>query len=171
MYRLEYLSLHATTSHEILDLQTISSPPPYLQRLVLRGLLQTFPNWISSLQNVSMLCLSLSRLSDDPLRHISYLPNLVSLWLSRAYEGEQLRFEVGGFHKLKLLVLRDLQRLGVVDIEEGALPILEELRLGPSPLLNEMPSGIQHRRSLKVLAFYDMPDELVLNMQPDGGSD
>ncbi|GMN23556.1 hypothetical protein TIFTF001_049094, partial [Ficus carica] len=60
MNHLEYLSLHATTSHEILDLQTISSPPPYLHRLVLRGLLQTFPNWISSLQNLSMLCLSLS---------------------------------------------------------------------------------------------------------------
>ncbi|GMN27190.1 hypothetical protein TIFTF001_040996 [Ficus carica] len=102
MYHLEYQSLHVTTSHEILDLQTISSPPPYLHRLVLRGLLQTFPNWISSLQNLSMLCLSLSR---------------------------------------------DLQRLEVVDIEEGALPVLEELRIGPagSAFRHPAPEKIQGR--------------------------
>ncbi|GMN66790.1 hypothetical protein TIFTF001_035851 [Ficus carica] len=131
MYRLECLSLHATTSHEMLNLQTISSPPSHLQRLALRGLLQTFPNWISSLQNLSLLCLSLSSLSDDP----------------------------------------DMQRLEVEHIGEGALPVLEELMIGPSLLLNEVPSGIQHQRSLNVLAFYDMPDEIVLNMQRDGGSD
>ena len=150
---LEYLSLHSLTNDEMLDLSTISSPPLFLQSLVLRGQLQRLPNWISSLQILSVLSLSLSRLTDDPLRHIFALPNLVSLWLYRAYEGEQLHFAVGGFRKLKLLVLRDLQGLEVVEIEEGALPLLEELRIGPSPLLNKVPSGIQHLQSLKVLTF------------------
>ncbi|GMN63438.1 hypothetical protein TIFTF001_032516 [Ficus carica] len=171
MNDLEYLSIHTVTNDEIFDLQTISSPPLFLQRLVLRGRLQRFPNWISSLQILSVLCLSMSRLTDDPLRHIYALPNLVSLWLYRAYEGEQLHFVVGGFQKLKLLVLRDLQRLEALEIQEGALPLLEELRIGPSPLLNDVPSGIQHLRSLKVLAFYDMPNEFVRSMQPEGGSE
>ncbi|GMN66354.1 hypothetical protein TIFTF001_035418 [Ficus carica] len=58
-----------------------------------------------------------------------------------------------------------------VEIERGALPLLEELTIGPSPLLNEVPSGIRHLRNLKVLANYDMPAEFVLGIQPNGGSD
>ena len=58
----------------------------------------------------------------------------------------------------------------MVEIEEGALP-LEELRIGPSPLLNEVPSGIKHLGNLKVVSFYDMPNDFVLSMQPDGGSE
>ncbi|GMN27195.1 hypothetical protein TIFTF001_040998 [Ficus carica] len=171
MNHLESLSLSFKNDGGILNLESISSPPPHLERLVLKCRLQVLPDWISGLQNLSMLCLSLSSLIEDPLRHVGVLPNLVSLWLYRAYEGAQLHFEVGGFRKLKLLVLRDLQGLEVVEIEEGALPLLEELRIGPSPLLNGVPSGIQHLRSLKVLAFYDMPNEFVSSIQPDGGSE
>ncbi|GMN31773.1 hypothetical protein TIFTF001_049717 [Ficus carica] len=171
MNHLESLSLSFKNDGGMLNLETISSPPPHLERLVLKCRLQVLPDWISGLQNLSMLCLSLSSLTDDPLRHVGVLPNLVSLWLYRAYEGTQLHFEVGGFRKLKLLVLRDMQGLELVEIEEGALPLLEELRIGPSPLLDEVPSGLQHLRSLKVLAFYDMPNELVHKMQPNGGSD
>ncbi|PON86712.1 NB-ARC domain, LRR domain containing protein [Trema orientale] len=170
MRHLEYLSLDSMSNHEILDLEAISSPLRFLQRLVLKGILLSLPNWIPSLQNLSMLCLSCSRLSYDPLEYLRRLPNLVSLWLYRAYDGVQLQFEKEGFRKLKLLVIRELHGLNFVHIEEGALPCLEELRIGSSPLLNEVPSGVQHLRNLKVLAYYDMPSEFVLSMQPDGGS-
>ena len=50
------------------------------------------------------------------------------------------------------------------------MPHLEELRIGSSPLLNEVPS-IQHLRNLKVLANYDMPREFVHSMQPGGDSE
>lgn len=59
----------------------------------------------------------------------------------------------------------------MITIERGALPNLEALTIGPSPLLNEVPSRIEHLRNLKALANYDMPTEFVSNMQPDGGSD
>lgn len=171
MSKLESLSVYSMNNYEILNLQTISSPPLLLERLILKGRLQTLPSWISSLQNLSMLCLSLSRLIDEPLRYFCSLPNLVSLWLYQAYDGDKLHFEEGAFKKLKLLVLRELHGLKVLEIDEGALPLLEELRIGPSPLLKEVPFGIQHLRNLKVLANYSMPSEFVLSMQPDGGSD
>ncbi|PON86707.1 NB-ARC domain, LRR domain containing protein [Trema orientale] len=171
MSHLESLSLHSAEDNEILNLHTISSPLLFLQRLVLKGQLQKLPDCFSRLQNLSILCLSFSRLSIDHLDYLSRLRNLVSLWLYRAYDGEQLHFVEGGFPKLKLLVLRELLGLKVVEIGKGSLPHLEELRIGSSPLLNEVPSGIQHLTNLKVVANYDMPSEYVFKMQPDGGSD
>ncbi|PON81117.1 LRR domain containing protein [Trema orientale] len=171
MSHLECLSLDSTGCQEILDLHTISSPSRFLQRLVLKGILQNLPQWVPSLRNLSMLYLSFSRLTKDPLDHLCHLPNLVSLSLYKAYDGVKLHFEEGGFPRLKLLVLRELHGLVAVEVEEGALPRLEELRIGSSPLLKEVPSGIQHLRNLKVLANYDMPSEFVFSMQPDEGSD
>ncbi|GMN64784.1 hypothetical protein TIFTF001_033840 [Ficus carica] len=171
MNHLEYLSLYAKTNNENFGLENISISPPLMQRLVLLGLLQKLPHWIPRSENLSMSCLSLSRLNEDPLKHLCELPNLVSLWLPRVYNGEELRFTEGGFLKLKLLVLRELQGLKQVEIERGALPLLEELRIEPILLLNEVPSGIRHLGNPKVLANYDMPAEFVLSMQPNGGSD
>lgn len=96
------------------------------------------------------------------------LPKLESFWLYQAYEGAQLHFRRGGFEKLKLLVLREMAQLEVVEIEQAALPALEELRIGPSRCLREALSGIQCLRNLKVLSLYDMPNELVLVCNPMG---
>ena len=51
------------------------------------------------------------------------------------------------------------------------MPLLEQLDIGPSPQLKEVPSGIHHLQSLKVLKFYDMPIEFELSLQPDNGPD
>jgi disease resistance protein RPM1 len=64
--------------------------------------------------------------------------------------------------------LRGLNRL---IIDEGSLPLLESLKIGPCPLLKEVPSGIHHLKSLKHLEFEEMPREFVLSLQPDEGPD
>ncbi|KAL7176926.1 hypothetical protein ACSBR2_030291 [Camellia fascicularis] len=51
-------------------------------------------------------------------------------------------------------------------IEEGALPLLEELTIEPSPQLKEVPSGIHHLRNLKTLEFIGMPEEFIDRMEP-----
>jgi len=37
--------------------------------------------------------------------------------------------------------------------------------------MEEVPSGIPHLESLKILDFYEMHGEFVLHMQPNGGKD
>ena len=108
---------------------------------------------------------------DDPFKVLQALPNLMDLWLRDGYKGEQLHIEGGGFKKIKRLGLRNLRGLNRLIIDEGSLPLLERLTIGPCPLLKEVPSGIHHLKSLKHLQFVEMPRELVLSLQPDEGPD
>ena len=121
------------------------------------------------LQNLTTLGLSFSRLVVDPLKVLQRLPNLNVLWLHGAYDGEELHFEGVSFQKLKQLVLTDLHNLRKLIIERGALPTLEELRLETRQ--NDLSIDIQRLRNLQLLECYDMPDEFVLRLQPEGGSE
>jgi disease resistance protein RPM1 len=108
---------------------------------------------------------------DDPFKVLQVLPNLMDLRLYNGYEGEQLHIEGGGFQKLKRLELRNLRGLNRLIIDEGFLPLLERLVIGPCPLLKEVPFGIHHLKSLKHLQFEEMPREFVLSLQPNKGPD
>lgn len=170
MNHLKHLDVFSASKNETLDLQSISSTPPFLQHLVLTSLLEKLPEWIPKLENIRQLCLSFSRLREDPLKSLKGLPNLVNLWLYQAYDGEELHFEEGGFQKLKELSLGKLYPLKVLKIDRGALPLLEKLGIGPSPLLKEVPSNVQYLENLKLLKIYQMPRKFVLDMQPGPGS-
>ncbi|GMY30894.1 disease resistance protein RPM1-like [Fagus crenata] len=171
MSHLQSLVISATSEEEFLELQLMSSPPPLLQTLSLRGVLEKFPEWIPKLKSIVRIYLIYSRLMDDPFKVLQGLPNLMYLWLHDGYEGVQLHIEGGGFQKLKSLGLRNLRGLNRLIIDEGSLPLLERLVIGPGPLLKEVPSGIHHLKSLKHLQFYNMPREFVLSLQPDEGPD
>ncbi|KAL7209241.1 hypothetical protein ACSBR1_030889 [Camellia fascicularis] len=168
MKYLQRFSVLASSDDEILDLRYISlSPPQYLQRLHLVGRLEKLPDWIPKLQNlVTLRLLGSSLTKNDPLKALQVLPSLVRLFLWDAYDGEQLYFEVGRFQKLKELLLLEFKGLNSVIIEEGALPLLKELRIGPIPQLKEVPSGIHHLTNLKTLWFIGMPEELIDRMEP-----
>jgi disease resistance protein RPM1 len=171
MVHLKILCVGSISEDEIIDLQSISSPPPFLEHLSLRGRLEKLPNWIPKLQNLVSLILYFSSLEEDPLPCVQALPNLTTLSLNHVYDGEHLHFEEGGFQKLKKLTLRELKTLKIVEIDRGSLPSLEQLEFGPCPQMKKLPAGIQHLKSLKILDFYEMHGEFVLRMQPDGGED
>jgi disease resistance protein RPM1 len=59
----------------------------------------------------------------------------------------------------------------MVEIDRGSLLVLEQLEIGPCPQMKEVPSGIQHLKSLKVIDFYEMHREFVLHLQLDRGKD
>ncbi|PON65811.1 NB-ARC domain, LRR domain containing protein [Trema orientale] len=170
MNHLEKLYLASISEDEILDLQHISFPPPCLRYLFLKGRLEKLPDWILS-PNLCVLDLSFSRLTSEPLNCLKSLPKLECLNLYQAYDGEELHFEEGSFQKLKELRLRKLEGLKVVKIDDGALNLLDKLVIGPSQLMREVPSDIQHLKNLKHLEVVDVPKEFVSGMQPEIGAD
>ncbi|PQP97199.1 disease resistance protein RPM1-like [Prunus yedoensis var. nudiflora] len=111
------LSVTSVEEDEIIDLEYLSSPLLLLQRLYLRGRLETLPHWIPFLLGLVKLYLKRSRLKDDPLVFLQYLPNLVHLLLSEAFEGDTLRFGAGGFKKLKHLCLDKSDQLRCIWVE------------------------------------------------------
>ncbi|PON55835.1 LRR domain containing protein [Parasponia andersonii] len=167
---LEYLELSSISEHEISDLECISSPPYLLRFLSLRGPLQKLPCWISMLHNLLEIWLFHSKLLDDQIRSLYSLTNLQKLYLYRAYEGEKFHLEEGGFQRLKLLKIKNHDRLKEVQIDRGAMPCLQTLSMWGG-LLREVPSGIQHLTNLKTLRFFDLPEEFVSSLKPYGGQD
>ncbi|KAK6162901.1 hypothetical protein DH2020_002742 [Rehmannia glutinosa] len=168
--KLSSLGLRALEG-EILDLQYLHSPPPFLQRLYLGGQLAMFPHWIQSLRSLVKVYLRWSRLRDDPLEYLQDLPNLVHIEFLEAYIGEKLCFKAGKFQKLKLLGLDKLEVLKVVIIEEGATPLLEKLIIQRCKMLENVPVGIERLSNLKVLEFFDMPDEFIFPLSPEKSGD
>ncbi|KAK4575633.1 hypothetical protein RGQ29_026552 [Quercus rubra] len=171
MSHLQSLRIRATSEEEVLELQSMSSPPPLLQTLTLSGRLEKFPEWILKLNSIARIGLNWSKLMEDPLKVLQALPNLMDLRVHGGYGGEQLHIEGGSFQKLKILGLFYLGGLNRLIIDEGALPLLEKLAITECPQLKEVPPGIHHLKSLKNLAFKEMPTEFVLSLQPDKGPD
>uniref|UniRef100_A0A2N9FGY5 Uncharacterized protein n=1 Tax=Fagus sylvatica TaxID=28930 RepID=A0A2N9FGY5_FAGSY len=171
MSHLQSLRINATSEEEVLELQSMSSPPPLLQTLILRGQLEKLPDWIPKLKSIVRIGLTWSRLMDDPLKYLQGLHNLMDLGFYDGYGGKQLHIEGGGFQKLKFLGFRNLRGLNRLIIDEDALPLIEKLEIGPCPQLKKVPFGIHHLKSLKDLQFEEMPKEFVLSLQPNEGPD
>ncbi|KAJ6347731.1 hypothetical protein OIU76_004254 [Salix suchowensis] len=96
---LRALSVTSIEENEIIDMQSLSSPPPLLQRLYLTGRQEKLPKWISSLHFLVKLVSKWTRLQDDPLVSIRHLPNPVHLEFVQVYDGERLHFMRGGFRE------------------------------------------------------------------------
>jgi disease resistance protein RPM1 len=135
MVQLKILVVSSISEEEILDLQSISLPPQFLEHIFLRGWLEKLLDWIARLHNLVTLGLFFSFLMEDPLLYVQTFPNLINFNLHQGYDGEHLHFEEGGFPKLKKLTLRKLNRLKIVEIDKGSLPVLEQLEIGLCPLV------------------------------------
>ncbi|RHN76915.1 putative P-loop containing nucleoside triphosphate hydrolase, leucine-rich repeat domain, L [Medicago truncatula] len=91
---------------DVIDLHLVSLPP-MLRNLKLCGKLENFPE-ISQLQNLVKFDLADSFLTDDPIKYLENMPNLLSLSIIyNAYEGKSLHFHDGGFQNLKELYTLD----------------------------------------------------------------
>ncbi|XP_031264075.1 disease resistance protein RPM1-like [Pistacia vera] len=105
--KLESLSIKLASREEILDIESMTSPPHGLQRLYLRGNMKKLPDWIFKLEYIVRIGLDLSGLTDNPMRVLQALPNLLELRLWDTCHDEQLHFKEGWFPELKILKLYD----------------------------------------------------------------
>ncbi|KAK2640003.1 hypothetical protein Ddye_027798 [Dipteronia dyeriana] len=163
MNDLKTLCIELTNRDDTFDIEPMASPPEYLEFLYLMGNLKKLPDWIFNLQNLAKVYLTRSDFTDDPMRVLHSLPNLLKLDLTEAYNGEQLHIEQGWFPKLVELYLFDLKGLKFIMIEDGAMSLLETLVISACPLLKVIPSGIENLRNLNFLHFYNMLMEIESN--------
>nr|XP_029122188.1 disease resistance protein RPM1-like [Elaeis guineensis] len=170
MNKLRSISVTSIGMDEFLDLQYLKSPPSDLQHLYLRGPLQTLADSISTLQNLVRMRLRRSKLKEDSLGVLQALPNLVELTLIRAYDGVKLCCQKGGFQKLKILDLEQLDNLNYA-ILDGAMPNLQKMYIRHCVQLKVVPLGIEQLINLKELHLVDMPEVFVQRLRRHGGGD
>ncbi|XP_044470958.1 disease resistance protein RPM1-like [Mangifera indica] len=168
---LRALSITSTEESEIIDLQHLHHPPQLLQRIYLVGRLESFPHWITNVHSLVKVYLRWSRLKENPLVFLQDLPNLVHLELLQVYDGDMLCFMAGGFKKLKQLGLEKCEGLRFVEIQKGAMPCIEKLRIQWCKSLQKVPLGIEHLSQLKMVEFFDLPHKLLKTIRRDEGGE
>ncbi|XP_058788082.1 disease resistance protein RPM1-like [Vicia villosa] len=137
--------------HELDDLH-LNSTSTMLRKLTLSGSLQKLPEWIPELQNLVVLRLMYSFLTNDPMQSLKSLQHLLILSIKEfAYEGSCLHFEDGGFQKLRELYVETSNKLRDIIIDQGALPSLKKLRLYGLFSMKNIPTGIQNLEKLEDL--------------------
>uniref|UniRef100_A0A5B7AYT8 Disease resistance protein RPM1-like n=1 Tax=Davidia involucrata TaxID=16924 RepID=A0A5B7AYT8_DAVIN len=165
------LCLVSINTSDSLQLESLSSSPPFLQRLFLKCGLPTLPNWIASLKYLAKLVLQNSNLNDDPLKALQELPNLVVLELRQAYAGEELCCEARAYPRLKKLNLYVMEQLKCVRVEEGAMPELRALDIVSCEELEMVPLGIEHLSNLQELLLWGMPPRFFKRIERPHGED
>ncbi|XP_044473193.1 disease resistance protein RPM1-like [Mangifera indica] len=122
MENFERLSVRLLTSgKEIVDLESVASPPQCLERLDLGMYIKKLPIWISELQNLIRLELILVGSTNDLMRDLQALPNLLVFILTVRDYDEELHFKEGWFPKLQVLCLYEFIELKRMVIEKDSL--------------------------------------------------
>eukprot|EP00268_Persea_americana_P016734 TRINITY_DN17955_c0_g1_i1.p2 TRINITY_DN17955_c0_g1~~TRINITY_DN17955_c0_g1_i1.p2 ORF type:complete len:132 (+),score=22.88 TRINITY_DN17955_c0_g1_i1:426-821(+) len=127
--------------------------------------LERLPPWIGSLQDLTKVYLHWSQVNDDPLSSFQALPNLVYLYLIKAYVGKELCIRCGCLLKLKKFGFFHLPLLDRINIEEESKNCIEEIVLGSCPELKSVPEGMQHLTILQSLFLKDMSGEFLREMK------
>ncbi|RVW55788.1 Disease resistance protein RPM1 [Vitis vinifera] len=169
MPNLHSLNVTSLNKEEPLELDAMTNPSPLLQRLYLRGPLERFPRWVSSLHDLERIRLKWSSLTENPIAALQNLPNLTELQLLDAYTGTQLDFNSGKFQKLKILDLEQLKQLRFIIMEDGTLPCLQKLIIRQCNELEPVPVGIDRLHHLNEQHLCDMPEKFVAQLKKNGG--
>ncbi|CAL9001857.1 unnamed protein product [Prunus brigantina] len=155
---LSSLGLIVAEGEEFLRVDTLSSPPPYLDVLDLVGKLEKVPHWFCSLQSLTKLNLHGSRLEEDLLPHIEALPSLHFLFLDDASVRKELCFS-RGFVNLRFLRLGNLALLNKITIEKGAMPNLKAFYIHNCVMLETLPQGVEHLTKLQQYRFDNVSEK------------
>jgi len=151
-YSLHTLIIDDESSEFLKSLSALSSPPKFLNALELSGKLVELPEWITELDALTKLTLSVMVLTTDALHQLSKLKKLFSLTFSitSAKQDPDNKTEIivpdGGFEELKLLRFSS-PFVPMLSFPDNAMLKLERLELRFSNL--EGMYGIENLQGLK----------------------
>nr|ADL59404.1 R2 late blight resistance protein [Solanum schenckii] len=118
-----------------------------LQKLWLQGRIEELPHLFSN--TITMMVLSFSELTEDPMPILGRFPNLRNLKLDGAYEGKEIMCSDNSFSQLEFLHLRDLWKLERWDLGTSAMPLIKGLGIHNCPNLKEIPERMKDMELLK----------------------
>ncbi|VAI41332.1 unnamed protein product [Triticum turgidum subsp. durum] len=142
-YSLHTLKIDDESSEFLKSLSALSFPPKFLNALELSGKLVELPQWITKLDALTKLTLSVTVLTTDALRQLSKLKTLFSLTFSLtsgkvdsetgATTGEnkadgEIIVPASGFEELKLLHF-SAPLVPLLTFQNNAMPKLERIEL------------------------------------------
>jgi disease resistance protein RPM1 len=155
-YSLHTLIIDDQSSEFLTSLNALSSPPKFLNALELSGKLVELPQWITELDALTKLTLSVTVLATDALQRLSKLQKLFSLTFSltsakqdpanTAHSDREIIAPASGFEELKLLRF-SAPCVPLLSFPDKAMPKLERLELKFSNL--EGMYGIENLEDLK----------------------
>ncbi|XP_047078933.1 disease resistance protein Pik-2-like [Lolium rigidum] len=162
-YSLHTLIIDDQSSEFLKSLSALSSPPKFLNALELSGKLNELPEWITELDALTKLTLSVTVLTTDALHQLSKLQKLFSLTFSltsakqdpgtasttgenKADSDGEIIVPAGGFEELKLLRF-SAPFVPLLSFPDNAMPKLERLELRFSNLLGMY--GLENLQHLK----------------------
>lgn len=122
--------------------------------------IKKLPVWTSRLENLIRLELQLLESTNDSMKIVQALPNLLVLILLMRNCDQELHLKEVWFLKLHVLYLMDTIKLKWMMIEKSAIPSLTGFWIGLCSLMKEIPTRIEHLRSLKELLFLIMLEEV-----------
>ncbi|XVF78594.1 hypothetical protein PTKIN_Ptkin14bG0146900 [Pterospermum kingtungense] len=122
-------------------------------------------------EDIIYIHLSLSHLGEDPMPAIEKLRNLRILQIGdSAFTGKKMVCSAGGFPRLGSLSLESLSNLEELQVDEGAMPVLQRLEIVDCWRMKKLPDGLSFITTLQELTIERMPkafkDKLV-----EGGED
>ncbi|CAK7350891.1 unnamed protein product [Dovyalis caffra] len=80
---------------------------------------------------------------------------------SQAYTGEELCCDAGGYLKLKKLGLHQLENLQYIRLAKGAMTGISRLDITACEVLETVPVGIEHLKSIEYLVLWEMPSKFI----------
>ncbi|XP_058114059.1 disease resistance protein RPM1-like [Magnolia sinica] len=163
------LKISAVDPNEQLQLQTVSRPPQYLEKLVFAGIVKELPDWVGSLNCLRVIKFRDTQFTSDPLAALGELPNLAHLYLNNAYVGKQIGCKLGRFPMLRFFALMDMEALEKWSrIEEGSMQCLRYISIFNCPNLKMLPDGVEHLAALQVMGFEEMANEFLDRLRKGG---
>jgi disease resistance protein RPM1 len=168
MHQLSALGIRASNEDEVLQLETLTLSNR-LKKLNITGRFSEgtleSPFFSTNGDALHEISLVWSQLGENPMPRLSELSNLTQIGLSTAYTGQELNFHPEWFPNVKNVLLKDLPHVNQICIHEGAMVRLEVLSIRGLVELRDIPTGLEHLKSLKEAQFIDMHHDFRSNVQ------